>query len=67
MTMINVAICGDIRALEKEIGEIVKYGPVKDEISLLWYMQKVFIIPVVVGVLGVVYTRYQKYWNYVEG
>ena len=59
--IIDVAIPGDVRVLEKEIEKIEKYGPLKDEIARLWDMQKVSVIPVVVGALGAVSTRFQKF------
>jgi len=59
--IIDVAIPGDVRVLEKEIEKIEKYGPLKDEIARLWDMQKVLVIPIVVGALGAVSTRFQKF------
>ena len=59
--IIDVAIPGDVRVIEKEIEKIEKYGPLKDEIARLWDMRKVSVIPIVVGALGGVSTRFQKF------
>jgi len=59
--IIDVAIPGDVRVLEKEIEKIEKYGPLKDEIARLWDMRKVSVIPIVVGALGAVSTRFQNF------
>ncbi|XP_063593739.1 uncharacterized protein LOC134770710 [Penaeus indicus] len=52
--IIDIAIPGDVRVCEKEIEKIDKYKPLKDEIARLWQMQKVTVIPVVVGALGAI-------------
>ncbi|XP_063586885.1 uncharacterized protein LOC134764236 [Penaeus indicus] len=55
--IIDIAIPGDVRVYEKEIEKIDKYKPLKDEIARLWQMQKVTIIPIVVGALGAITNR----------
>ena len=57
----DVAIPGDVRACEKELEKIDKYKPLKDEIARLWEMQKVTIIPIVVGALGAITNRFGKF------
>jgi len=68
--VIDVAIPGDVRVIEKEIEKIEKYGPLQDKITRLWDMRKVSVIPVVVSALGAVSTRFQKlikgHWSYFE-
>ena len=59
--VIDVAIPGDVRVIEKEIEKIEKYGPLQDKITRLWDMRKVSVIPVVVSALGAVSTRFQKF------
>ena len=59
--IIDVAIPGDVRACEKELEKIDKYKPLKDEIARLWEMQKVTIIPIVVGALGAITNRSGKF------
>ena len=58
--IIDVAIPGDVRVCEKELEKIDKYKPLKDEIARLWEMQKVTIIPVVVGALGAITNLFGK-------
>ena len=60
LKIIDAAIPGDVRALEKEIEKIEKYRPLKDEIARPWDIRKVSVIPVVVGALGAVFIRFQK-------
>ena len=57
----DVLIPGDFRVCEKEIEKIDKYKPLKDEIARLWAMQKVTIIPIVVGALGAITNRFGKF------
>ena len=45
----DVAISGDKRVCDKEREKIEKYSLLKDEISRLWQMKKVVVIPIVVG------------------
>ena len=51
--IIDVAISGDARVLEKEREKIDKYQPLHDEIARLWSMRKVEIISVGVGAFHV--------------
>ena len=59
--IIDVAIPGDARVVEKEREKIDKYRPLRDEIARLWSMRKVEIIPVVVGALGAVSKQFEAY------
>ena len=42
-----------------------KYGLLKDEIARLWDIRMVSFIPVVVGALGTVSTRFEKFIKYI--
>ena len=57
----EVAIPGDVRVPEKEIEKLEKYELLEDEIARVWNIRKVSVIPVVVGILGAVSTRFEKF------
>ena len=57
----DVAIPGDTRACDKEQEKIEKYSLLNDKIARLWQMKKVVVIPIVVGVLGTITTKFEKY------
>ena len=59
--IIGMAIPGDTRVCDKEQEKIEKYSFLKDEIARLWQMKKVILIPIVVGALGTVTTKFEKY------
>ena len=59
--IIDVAIPPDARVWDKEQGKIEKYSLLKDEIAKLWQMKKVFVIPIVVGALETITTKFEKY------
>ena len=59
--IIDVAIPGDTRVCDKEREEIKKYSMLKDEIARLWQMKKVVVTPIVVGALGTITTKFEKY------
>ena len=50
--IIDVAIPGDCRISEKEIRKIEKHQNLKRELKRLWSLNKVEVVPVVVGALG---------------
>jgi hypothetical protein len=52
--LIDIAIPGDDRVGKKEDEKIEKYEELRQEISKIWKMKKVIVVPVVVGALGVV-------------
>ena len=52
--IIDIAIPGDVRVVNKEEEKVIKYQELKHEIARMWAMTKVDIIPVVVGALGAV-------------
>ena len=53
--MITIIIC------DKEREKIDKYSLFKDEIARLWKMKKVVVIQIVVGALGTITTKFEKY------
>ena len=59
--IVDIAIPGDARVFEKEIEKIDKYKPLKDEVARLWNMPKVTVIPIVVGALGAISNRFEKF------
>ena len=59
--IIDVAIPGDTRVCDKEREKIKKYSMLKDEIARLWQMKKVVVTPIVVGTLGTITTKFEKY------
>ena len=59
--IIDVAIRGDTRVCDKEQEKIEKYSLLKDKIARLWQMKKVVVIPIVVGALGTITTKFEKY------
>ena len=58
--IIDMAIPGDTRVCGKELEKIKKYRLLKDEITRLWQMKKVVVIPIVVGALGTITTKFEK-------
>ena len=65
--IIDVAIPGDSRVLDKEVEKIEKYQMLKDEISRLWGMRSVTVIPVVIGALGLLSERSKKHLEKLQG
>ena len=59
--VIDIAIPGDVRVCEKELEKINKYKLLKDEIARLWNVRKVTVIPIVIGALGAITTRFEKF------
>ena len=59
--IVDIAIPGDARVCEKEIEKVDKYKPLKDEVARLWNMRKVTVILIVVGALGTISSRFEKF------
>ena len=59
--IIDVAIPGDTTVCDKEQEKIKKHSLLKDKIARLWQMKKVVVIPIVVGGLGTITTKFGKY------
>ena len=61
MKIIDIAVPGDSTVAEKELGKIEKYKMVREEIVHVWKMNKVTMIPVVIGALGVISDKFERY------
>ena len=59
--LIDMAVPGDDRFTEKEDEKVDKYQPLKFEIMRIWEMNKVEVIPIIVGALGVVTKKMQNW------
>ena len=59
--IIDIAIPEDTRVCDKERDKIEKYSLLKDEITRLWQMKKVVVIPIVVGALGTITAKLEKF------
>ena len=57
----DVTMPGNTRVCDKEREKIKKYSLLKDKIVRLWQMKKVAVIPIVVGALGAITTKFKKY------
>ena len=66
-TMImEVAIPGGTRVCGKKQEKIEKYSLLKDEIARSWQMKKAVVIPIVVGALGTITTKFEKHIESIE-
>ena len=59
--IIDVAIPGDKKTIDKEKKKIEKYQNLKREIQRFWNLKKIDVIPVVLGALGSVTKNLGKY------
>ena len=59
----DVAIPGDCRINEKEIRKIEKYQNLKRELKRLWSLNKVEVVPVVVGALGCIRKCFSRWMD----
>ena len=64
--IIDVAIPGDNRIRKKEKEKIEKYQELKNEITKMWRMKTVIVIPVVIGALGAVTKRIEGWIDKME-
>ena len=46
---------------DKELEKLEKYHLLKDEIAKVWHMQKVIVVPLVIGVLGAESVNFTEY------
>ena len=60
----DVAIPGDDRVKDKELQKLEKYQLLRDEIAKVWRMQKVIVVPVVIGALGAISVHFKDYNKY---
>jgi hypothetical protein len=59
--IIDIAVPGDCRIGIKETEKVEKYEELKREIRKIWAMKKVEVIPIVVGALGAVSNKLDKW------
>ena len=59
--IVDMAIPGDTRVCDKDREKIEKYNLLKDKTARLWQMKKVVVIPIVVGALGTITTKFKDY------
>ena len=64
--IVDIAVPADKRILDKENEKIEKYQELKREIGRLWGLRKVRVIPVVIGALGSVSKRFDKWIEELE-
>ncbi|XP_063691257.1 uncharacterized protein LOC134823653 [Bolinopsis microptera] len=65
-TIIDVAVPGDTRILDREQEKILKYQDLKREIKENWNLRKVTIVPVVIGALGTITINFRKHLDAVH-
>ena len=61
--LIDIAEPGDVKVAEKEDEKEDKYQPLKFEIMQIWEINKVEVIPIVVGAIGVATKKIQKWFS----
>ena len=59
--IIDIAVPGDSGVAEKELEKIEKYQMSREEIGHVWQMNKVTVIPVAIGALGVISDKFERY------
>ena len=64
--IIDDAVPGDKRIIDKEKENIEKYQNLEREILRLWNLKKIDVIPVVLGTLGSVIKNFEKYVDKIE-
>ena len=64
--IIDDAVPGDKRIIDKEKENIEKYQNLEREILRLWNLKKIDVIPVVLGALGSVIKNFEKYVDKIE-
>ena len=64
--IIDDAVSGDKRIIDKEKENIEKYQNLEREILRLWNLKKIDVIPVVLGALGSVIKNFEKYVDKIE-
>ena len=57
----DIAVPVDVKCSEKEIEKVEKYQNLKKEIGRIWQMRSVNVVPVMIGALGSVTTKFEKW------
>ena len=60
-TIVEIAVPADRRLEEKEQEKVEKYHDLKRKIGRMWGIRKVQVVPVVIGALGSVTKRFDKW------
>ena len=66
VVIIDVAVPGDKRIIDKEKEKIEKYQNLKRKILRLWNLKKIDVIPVVLGTFRSVIKNFEKYVDKIE-
>ena len=59
--IIDIAVPADVRVEEKEREKVEKYQDLKREIGRWWNLKKVEVVPVVIGALGSVTKKFDRW------
>ena len=59
--VVDIAVLGDSRIGKKELEKMEKYDDLKREIKRMWTMRKIEIIPIVIGALGAISRKLDKW------
>ena len=59
--IIDTVVPGDSRVKEKELEKIEKYQMLREEVRRIWQVNRFTVIPVVVGALGVISDKFERY------
>ena len=60
-SIIDIAVPADVRCSEKKIDKVDKYQDMKREIGRIWQMRSVNVVPVMIGALGSVTRKFEKW------
>ena len=60
-SVFDIAVPADVRCSEKEIEKVEKYQDLKREIGRIWQMRSVNVVHVVIGALGSVTKKFEKW------
>ena len=64
--VIDDAISGDIKVIQKEAEKILKYKDLTIEVQRMWNV-KTKVIPVIIGATGTISKTFRKYVNNIPG
>ena len=64
--IIDIAVPGDSRVKEKELEKIEKYHMLREAVGHVWQMNKVAVISIVIGSLGVISDKFERHMQKLE-
>ncbi len=64
--IIDIAVPGDTRIVDREQDKILAYQDLKREIKKVWQLKKVKVVPIVVGALGAITTNFRGHLDSVS-